>query len=149
MGVLYCTVEGFALVRSASDRISWSVVPKHRLNLPIRSRWTTLTGLKGPNWRLCVCVHEWSVWVVAVCTYRDDSNSLMLYSSASSQRHNSRPARIRWYIRRRPRILSGDSCVKCLVYRALPLSYITCHCTHKLLGSVHTHCDGNPIWTVK
>ena len=93
---------------------------------------------------VCVCV---CVCVVCVCwgkscillTYRDGSNIWMLYLSASSQRHNSRQAWNRWIVRRRLKILSWDSCVEWLVYRALPLSYTSCHCTHKLLGSIHTH----------
>ncbi len=33
-----------ALVRSSSDRISWSVVPKIPLNFAVATSWTTLTG---------------------------------------------------------------------------------------------------------
>ena len=38
---------------------------------------------------------------------------------------------------KKSKILSGDICVEWLVYGAQLLSYITGHCTHKLLGSVH------------
>ncbi len=66
----------------------------------------------------------------------------MVYLSASLQR---RKWLTRWSIRRWLRILSGDSWVNWFVYRALHLSYTSCHCTHKLLGSTHTHTYGYTI----